>query len=122
MTPAEYMRTYRKNRPEYAKKNDADVKTLRIEKNNFIRDYKAAHGCKDCGEKDWIVLELDHRDPSTKLHTPANLNKRSWSIIHEELSKCDVRCANCHRRRTYKERHWMTKDSGSISPAVNRVP
>ncbi len=115
MSPAEYMRNYRKSRPEYARKNDEDTKSLRREKNNFIRDYKTAHGCVDCGEKDWIVLELDHRNRSEKKYTPSDLNKKSWTAIHEELAKCDVRCANCHRRRTYAEKHWMPKADGSAA-------
>ena len=115
MTKAEYMRNYRKRRPEYAAKNDADTKALRKVKTDFIRDYKSAHGCVDCGEKDWIVLELDHRDPSLKVLQPANMSRNSWDKIHEELAKCDVRCANCHRRRTYKEKHWMAKVDGSTA-------
>jgi len=116
---AEYMRAYRKRRPEYAAKSDADTKALRVVKINYIRDYKTAHGCADCGEKDWIVLELDHKDRSTKLYTPSRLHHMSWNTIHEELSKCEVRCANCHRRRTYNEKHWMGKAGGSSKGTVN---
>jgi hypothetical protein len=25
---------------------------------------------------------------------------RSWQAIYDEIAKCDVVCANCHRRRT----------------------
>jgi hypothetical protein len=32
--------------------------------------------------------------------------KYSWSKILEEIEKCDVRCANCHRRRTAKQLGW----------------
>lgn len=110
---AAYMREYRKLRPEYAAKNDSDVKALRIKKITFIHEYKERLGCLDCGEKDWIVLELDHRDRYEKLYQPSNLHHRSWEAIHTELAKCDVRCANCHRRRSYKEKHWMPKVAGA---------
>jgi hypothetical protein len=31
----------------------------------------------------------------------------SWPTILKELSKCDVRCANCHRRRTARDFKWF---------------
>lgn len=67
-----------------------------------IFDYLVQHPCVGCGESDPIVLEFDHRDQSTKSFTIGSregLNK-SWNKILEEIEKCDVRCANCHRRRT----------------------
>lgn len=62
--------------------------------------YFAAHPCTDCGESDLLVLEFDHlRD---KLKNVASLMKFSWARIEEEIAKCEVVCANCHRRRTAK--------------------
>lgn len=33
----------------------------------------------------------------------ANREKFSIGRVIEEVKKCDVRCANCHRRKTFKE-------------------
>jgi hypothetical protein len=54
------------------------------------------------GEGDIRCLQFDHRDRSTKTANVANLlsNARSWKVILAEIEKCDVRCANCHSRRT----------------------
>ncbi|MBI2983771.1 MAG: hypothetical protein HYY42_06305, partial [Chloroflexi bacterium] len=54
----------------------------------------------DRGENDPIVLEFDHR--SGKRAGINELMRRSieWSEIRAEIEACDVRCANCHRRRT----------------------
>ena len=64
--------------------------------------YLADHPCVDCGESDPRCLEFDHRDPGTKTANVATLVQRAgaWKVILAEIEKCDVRCANCHRRRT----------------------
>jgi hypothetical protein len=30
----------------------------------------------------------------------------AWSKVEAEMTKCDVRCANCHRRRTAAQFDW----------------
>jgi hypothetical protein len=67
----------------------------------FLSDKK----CLDCSESDPIVLDFDHRVRQLKFKS---INKMlsghySWKSILSEIEKCDVRCANCHRRKTYKE-------------------
>jgi len=45
------------------------------------------------------VLEFDHR--RDKLFSIGmELSRRRWQSILAEIEKCDVVCANCHRRRT----------------------
>lgn len=60
------------------------------------------HPCMDCGEADPIVLEFDHKADSIKVEsvTQMVMNNASWERITAEIEKCEVRCANCHRRRT----------------------
>ena len=72
----------------------------------WILDYLKEHSCIDCGEKDPIVLEFDHR--SDKVMEISKMIKMGYSItkIEEEVVKCDVRCANCHRRKTAKDFGW----------------
>lgn len=63
-------------------------------------EYLLAHPCVDCGESDPIVLEFDHirgekdRDIAYMILTNCPLGR-----IKAEIAKCEVRCANCHRRR-----------------------
>jgi hypothetical protein len=67
--------------------------------------YLLEHPCVDCGEPDPLVLDFDHRDPSKKHRGVAQMmsGTTSWAKIQEEIQKCDVRCANCHRRRTAEQ-------------------
>ena len=55
--------------------------------------------CARCGSKK--NLEIDHRDPSTKL----SHNVWTWSDKRrkEELAKCQVLCGSCHKKKTKED-------------------
>ena len=54
--------------------------------------------CKECnGEFHPAVFEFHHRDPATKDRDPSKLLQLKWERVKEELDKCDLLCANCHR-------------------------
>lgn len=61
--------------------------------------------CVDCGEKDIVTFEFDHRDTNDKKHSISKMigDCFSWDNIMDEVNKCDIRCANCHRRKTAKQ-------------------
>lgn len=65
-------------------------------------------GCIDCGETDPLVLEFDHL--KDKFLGISQMVRDYYSIdeIKTEIAKCVVRCANCHRRKTAKERNYYT--------------
>lgn len=68
-----------------------------------LRIYVSALTCMDCGEADPVVLEFDHVR-GNKVWTISQMLHNGWSMrrIMEEVAKCEVRCANCHKRRTYR--------------------
>jgi hypothetical protein len=59
-----------------------------------------AASCIDCGLRDLEVLEFDH--VGDKRAHVVELARRGSSLgtLQAEMSKCEIRCANCHRRRT----------------------
>lgn len=72
-------------------------------KRAVISRYKRMKGCKACGEKRPLCLDLDHRDPKEKKFTVgSNLGNKGMRTIAKEISKCDVLCANCHRIKTHE--------------------
>lgn len=80
------------------------IRNVKINKQR-VWDYLLKHPCLHCGEDDPIVLEFDHIDPSTKISAIAMLrgSNCSWAKLEAEIAKCQVLCANCHRRKTAKE-------------------
>lgn len=73
----------------------------------WVRAYLLGHPCVDCGEVDPKVLEFDHVDPVLKLHNVSRMVSDGMSLrsIEREVAKCQVRCCNCHRRRSLDEGH-----------------
>ena len=58
-------------------------------------------GCVDCGfNKHPDVLEFHHKPEFHKRKAVARLVGNRWITIFEEIVKCDLLCANCHRLRT----------------------
>ena len=69
----------------------------------FIKTLLESTPCMDCGIKDLIVLQFDHRNPEEKESGISCLMAEGrMTRLQEEVAKCDVVCANCHIKRTAK--------------------
>lgn len=68
----------------------------------WMLQYLSENHCVDCGETDVVVLKFDH--VGKKEHNISNMLADGHSLenIQKEIKKCDVVCANCHKRRTYR--------------------
>ena len=114
-----YRRRHYQANVDYYKTKARRRQRVIVEANKqWILHYLLEHPCVDCGETDPIVLEFDHRDGTTKLSTVSALARSGYSLraVQREVSLCDVRCANCHRRRTHEQRGWWgraRRDSNS---------
>lgn len=65
----------------------------------YLFEFFSERSCVDCGEGDPVVLEFDHlRDK--RFDILQGLSDRTWQEIRDEIAKCEVVCANCHRLRT----------------------
>ena len=97
---------YAGNRQRYIDRAGARTRRLRSERTAYLVDFFRTHPCIDCGETDPVVLEFDHR--ADKLfNIGSDLTNRKWEAVLDEMRKCDVVCANCHRRRTARRRGGM---------------
>lgn len=70
----------------------------------WVAEYKESHPCTDCGGYfPSECMDFDHRPGEVKLRNIGKMsNYRSHDLIREEIAKCDLVCANCHRTRTRK--------------------
>lgn len=93
LTP--HQRHYRRNKEkvkEWVSNQKEEYKT------NFI-EYKKTLECEECGENHPACLDFHHiEDKNENIST---LVKRGHSMkkIREEIEKCEVLCANCHRKK-----------------------
>jgi len=76
-------------------RKDNQIKVMRIQKQL---------GCIDCDEHDPLVLDFDHVSGEKVLAISRMISEgMRWETIEAEIAKCEVRCANCHRRKTARE-------------------
>ena len=78
------------------------------QKIGFLQQYKMEKGCSVCGYNEIPqALEFDHIDRSKKKFGMNKAYKYKWSVIMEELEKCVVLCANCHRKKTVEDKDYL---------------
>lgn len=75
-----------------------------IEKRNWFNELKSAP-CQDCNTTyPPYVMDFDHVR-GKKLFGVTSSHHRSKKQILEEVAKCELVCANCHRIRTQNRRN-----------------
>lgn len=95
------------HRNVYRKRKSENQIRSRNRNREFVIKYLHKHPCVDCGEDDIVVLDFDHI--GDKENSISEMVIRAYSIkkIRAEMSRCVVRCANCHRRKTAEEDGWF---------------
>jgi hypothetical protein len=94
---------YEANRARYIEQAHANKRKLARERTAYLIEYFETHPCTDCGERDPVVLEFDHLSDKS-FDIGQGLVDKSWVAVLDEIEKCEVVCANCHRRRTARRR------------------
>ena len=104
---------YAANRERYIAQARERKQALALERTRYLLGFFREHPCVDCGELDPVVLEFDHLGDKW-FNIGQALSYRRWETILEEIAKCEVVCANCHRRRTARRR-------GSLRAVLGRI-
>lgn len=102
--------TYHKNASEKERRKRNDKKSRQIRRLRaqiFVYEILSKSKCVDCNESRFETLEFDHicgnKTKPISLMVKQGLKPEE---IQKEISKCEVRCANCHRIRTSKQLEW----------------
>lgn len=104
---------YKNNKDAYVTRNSIRNRKVEAENRKFLLQYLCKNPCVDCGNPDIEVLQFDHRDSTLKTGAVSDLLTHSRKRLEEEVAKCDIRCANCHTKRTRRQRNqWRV---GSFS-------
>lgn len=96
-------RHYQKNR----KKIIADVNKYKIKKREEWQAYKKTLKCVQCGAAHPAIIDFHHvnRNDPNKQKVHKLICSGRFAAAYEEIKKCMVLCANCHRILHYEERN-----------------
>jgi hypothetical protein len=115
---AEYSRKhYEANREEVK----AKTKGVRAIEKAKWRLHKSTLKCTNCGFDNPAALDFHHEDPSNKKDSVWRLvNNGQFAKAYEEMKKCIVLCANCHRIYHHEDR--AEKKNSDIIAALQHKP
>jgi hypothetical protein len=79
---------------------------VREEAREYVWNYLSTHPCEQCGENNPVVLEFHHTGDKEKEVSVMVASGYPIHTIQAEIDRCQVLCANCHRKITHTERGW----------------
>lgn len=95
----------RKTDPAYQLRTSEQVKKWVQSRKQYINSLKEGKPCTDCGLYFPVwCLDFDHVR-GNKVNSVSQMTYASLADITEEVSKCELVCANCHRVRTDQRRN-----------------
>lgn len=95
---------YKENKPQILRRKRKERLARLAVNKAFVKAYLLEHSCIDCQEADIVVLDFDHVRGRKKHNVADMLNNNSLVSLKKEIAKCEVRCANCHRRKHRRSR------------------
>jgi 5-methylcytosine-specific restriction endonuclease McrA len=86
------------------KRNERSRKAAR----KYAYNYLKKHPCVICGETNTAALDFHHIEPASKTRPIPHMISGGYSLdaIKAEIAKCQILCANCHRKQTAKDQNW----------------
>jgi len=99
---AQYSRKHYLKTQEEIKAKTKETKT-KLKQEWYV--FKSTLKCAHCGFFHIAALDFHHEDPKTKLGNVHNfVSNGQFAKAYEEIKKCIVLCANCHRIHHYRKK------------------
>jgi len=97
------VRRHRKNNPDKVKATLAKYRKKHVKEiRTWYYELKSKLKCSNCSENNPYCLDFHHVNPELKEFTISQkITRKNKQQILEEIRKCIVLCANCHRKITY---------------------
>jgi len=117
----EYQRAYMRN--WYQKNKAKHISYVRNRAGRieaWLKEYKSSLSCLECGESHPACLEFHHLNPEDKKFSIGRKERRkSLKSLKDEIAKCRVLCANCHRKEHWNQRN---KEKEKGRPSLMTLP
>ncbi len=106
------LKTQRDWKIQTEQKKPQKIAPSRIRMRLIIKNYKLKQGkCKHCERvitpENCVAFDFNHKDPQTKRYTISNMPMKPEKEFNEkfepEAEKCEIVCANCHKKITDKQ-------------------
>ncbi len=92
---------YRDNKDEQQARVLANSARYKLENETYVRELKSKNPCTDCKNFfHWFAMDFDHVRGKKVKNLSLMICNFPLERIKEEIAKCDLVCATCHRLRT----------------------
>lgn len=90
---------YKNNKEKILKKN----REYRVKVMRWFKEYKSTLKCSRCPEDHPACIDFHHKKEKKYLISNMIWAGKSIENIKKEIAKCEIICANCHRKEHYGE-------------------
>jgi hypothetical protein len=115
---------YKANSEKHRQNTKLRRRQLISRNRDLVWEYLKTHPCVDCGETDPPVLDFDHVRGKKLDNISRMIYRAETHSLVAEMAKCEMRCANCHRRKTAKQfgwYAWLRQETALHPPGGARV-
>ncbi len=107
---------YLDNKDDYYARSSARAREMA----EWLFNLKCTMKCERCPEDEPGCLDFHHTDPNEKdMPVNAIIKRMSRQRVLDEIAKCIVLCANCHRKEHLRLGGLRMKNRSNLQPILS---